>query len=188
MPRSSGRNAGIGREALQHNVRQSVQPDEKERNQDTQSMGILWRNRYPCWVLAKGGRKFALTKVQARLAQAAMSNRDTSVAELCGELRIKPMTLYRYVGPDGELRKHGKQVLSAWRRISPPAANDPGKGSSDSSGRWTRNCSPTSPGKRGSHRNDLSMAPRTACLGQEIEACNLTPGRRPRTTATPRVP
>ncbi len=61
----------------------------------------------------KGGRKFALTKAQVRLAQAAMSNRDTSVAELCRELRIKPVTLYRYVGPDGELRKHGKQVLSA---------------------------------------------------------------------------
>ncbi len=57
--------------------------------------------------------QFALTKAQVRLAQAAMSNRDTSVAELCRELRIKPVTLYRYVGPDGELRKHGKQVLSA---------------------------------------------------------------------------
>ncbi len=61
----------------------------------------------------KGGRKFALTKAQVRLAQAAMSNRDTSVAEICRELRIKPVTLYRYVGPDGELRKHGKQVLGA---------------------------------------------------------------------------
>ena len=41
----------------------------------------------------KGGRKFALTKAQVRLAQAAMANRDTSVTELCGELRIKPVTL-----------------------------------------------------------------------------------------------
>ena len=58
----------------------------------------------------KGGRKFALTKAQVRLAQAAMSNRDTSVAEICRELRIKPVTLYRYVGPDGELGKHGKHA------------------------------------------------------------------------------
>ena len=61
----------------------------------------------------KGGRKFALTKAQVRLAQAAMKNRDTSVAELAAELRVKPVTLYRYVGPRGELRENGKQVLGA---------------------------------------------------------------------------
>lgn len=59
----------------------------------------------------KGGRKFALTKAQVRLAQAAMSNRDTSVAELCKELGVKPVTLYRYVSPEGDLRDHGRQVL-----------------------------------------------------------------------------
>ncbi|MEZ5936433.1 MAG: recombinase family protein [Alphaproteobacteria bacterium] len=59
----------------------------------------------------KGGRRFALTKSKIRLAQAAMSSRDTSVAELCDELGIKPVTLYRYVGPNGELREHGKRVL-----------------------------------------------------------------------------
>ncbi|MEM7238038.1 MAG: recombinase family protein, partial [Pseudomonadota bacterium] len=52
----------------------------------------------------KGGRKFALTKSQVRLAQAAMANRDTSVPDLCKELGIRPVTLYRYVGPKGELR------------------------------------------------------------------------------------
>ena len=35
----------------------------------------------------KGGRKFALTKAQVRLAQAAMAHRDTSVSELCRELK-----------------------------------------------------------------------------------------------------
>ncbi len=45
----------------------------------------------------KGGRKFALTKAQVRLAQAAMANRDTSVATLAAELGVKPVTLYRYV-------------------------------------------------------------------------------------------
>ena len=61
----------------------------------------------------KGGRKFALTKAQVRLAQAAMSNRDTSVADLCGELGIKPVTLYRYVDPNGKLRDYGRRVLAA---------------------------------------------------------------------------
>lgn len=61
----------------------------------------------------RGGRKFALTKAQVRLAQAAMQNRDTSVAELAAELRIKPVTLYRYVSPKGELRTNGKRVLQA---------------------------------------------------------------------------
>lgn len=59
----------------------------------------------------KGGRKFQLTKTQIRLAQAAMSNRDTSVSELCTELGVTRATLYRYVGPDGELREFGKKVL-----------------------------------------------------------------------------
>ena len=61
----------------------------------------------------KGGRKFALSKAQVRLAQAAMQSRDTSVAELAKELHIKPVTLYRYVGPNGELRENGKRVLDA---------------------------------------------------------------------------
>lgn len=61
----------------------------------------------------KGGRKFALTKAQVRLAQAAMANRDTSVAALAAELGVKPVTLYRYVDANGNLRDHGKRVLSA---------------------------------------------------------------------------
>lgn len=58
-----------------------------------------------------GGRKFALTKAQVRLAQAAMASRDTSVSDLAAELGIRPVTLYRYVGPDGALREHGQRVL-----------------------------------------------------------------------------
>ncbi len=61
----------------------------------------------------KGGRKFALTKAQVRLAQAAMANRDTSVATLAAELGIKPVTLYRYVDAKGNLREHGRRVLAA---------------------------------------------------------------------------
>ena len=36
----------------------------------------------------KGGRKFALSKAQVRLAQAAMVHRETSVSALCRELGI----------------------------------------------------------------------------------------------------
>lgn len=59
----------------------------------------------------KGGRKFALTKAQLRMAQAAMANRDTSVSELCRELKIRPVTLYRYIDPEGNLRENGKRLL-----------------------------------------------------------------------------
>jgi len=59
----------------------------------------------------KGGRKFQLTKAQVRLAQASMKNRDTSVSELCKELGITRPTLYRYIGPNGELREFGERVL-----------------------------------------------------------------------------
>ena len=59
----------------------------------------------------KGGRRFDLTKAQVRLAQAAMQNRDTQVAELCREFGVTRSTLYRYVGPNGELRDHGERVL-----------------------------------------------------------------------------
>ena len=60
----------------------------------------------------KGGRKFALSKAQVRLAQAAMAHRDTSVSELCSELGIRPATLCRHAGPQGQLREQGEKVLA----------------------------------------------------------------------------
>ncbi len=60
----------------------------------------------------KGGRQFALSKSQVRLAQAAMGQPETQVGQLCKELQVTRTTLYRYVGPRGELREHGKQVLA----------------------------------------------------------------------------
>jgi DNA invertase Pin-like site-specific DNA recombinase len=59
-----------------------------------------------------GGRKFNLTKTQVRLAEAAMKNRDTSVAELCKELNITRATLYKYISPTGELRDYAIRVLA----------------------------------------------------------------------------
>ena len=40
-----------------------------------------------------------------------MAHRDTSVSALCTELGIRPVTLYRYVDPQGELREQGRKVL-----------------------------------------------------------------------------
>ena len=59
----------------------------------------------------KGGRKFALSKSQVRIAQVAVSHRETQVSQLCKELGVTRATLYRYVSPEGELREYGKQVL-----------------------------------------------------------------------------
>lgn len=61
----------------------------------------------------KGGRQFGLTKNQIRLAQSAMVNRDTQVADLSRELNVSRTTLYRYVSPVGELRDHGRKALAA---------------------------------------------------------------------------
>ncbi len=41
-----------------------------------------------------------------------MAHRDTSVSARCRELEINPVTLYRYVGPQDQLREQGKQVLA----------------------------------------------------------------------------
>lgn len=60
-----------------------------------------------------GGRRFALTKSQIRLAQVAMSTRDTKVSELCREIGVTRSTLYRYVCPEGKIRPHGQKLLNS---------------------------------------------------------------------------
>jgi hypothetical protein len=60
----------------------------------------------------KGGRKHALTKAQVRLDQAAMGKKETIVSRLCKEIGITPPTLYRYIAPDGSLRKQGIALLN----------------------------------------------------------------------------
>lgn len=66
----------------------------------------------------KGGRKFAMTKAQVRLAQAAMGKKETRVGDLCKELGVSRPTLYRYVGPSGELRKNALRVLNSQLDVS----------------------------------------------------------------------
>lgn len=59
----------------------------------------------------KGGAPFKMTPAKLRLAMAAMGKKETVVGKLCRELRITRQTLYRHVGPDGELRSDGKKLL-----------------------------------------------------------------------------
>jgi len=63
----------------------------------------------------KGGRKHKMTLAKLRLAQAAMGKPETKVADLCEELGITRQTLYRHVGPQGELRADGQRLLEQKR-------------------------------------------------------------------------
>lgn len=58
-----------------------------------------------------GGRPYTMTPAKLRLAQAAMAKRDTKVSDLCKELGVTRQTLYRFVGPKGELRADGTKLL-----------------------------------------------------------------------------
>lgn len=59
----------------------------------------------------RGGRKPVFTKAKIRFAQHAMKERKTVVTELCKELGVSPMTLYRYISPKGELRPAALKLL-----------------------------------------------------------------------------
>ena len=60
----------------------------------------------------KGGRPFKMTAAKLRLAMAAMGQPETKVSALCQELGITRQTLYRHVGPKGELRPDGAKLLA----------------------------------------------------------------------------
>jgi DNA invertase Pin-like site-specific DNA recombinase len=59
----------------------------------------------------KGGRPYTMTPTKLRLAQAAMAKRETNVGDLCAELGVTRQTLYRFVGPRGELRPDANKLL-----------------------------------------------------------------------------
>lgn len=59
-----------------------------------------------------GGRPFKMTPAKLRLARAAMGQPETKVGDLCAELGIARQTLYRFVGPKGELRADGEKLLA----------------------------------------------------------------------------
>ena len=60
----------------------------------------------------RGGRPFKMTPAKLRLAQAAMGNPETCVADLCVELGITRQTLYRHVTPKGAIRPDGEKLLA----------------------------------------------------------------------------
>jgi len=68
-----------------------------------------------------GGRPFTMTPAKLRLAQAAMAKRDTKVGDLCKDLGVTRQTLYRFVGPKGELRADATRLLkrNGQRRTTP---------------------------------------------------------------------
>lgn len=59
-----------------------------------------------------GGRKPKMTPAKLRLAQAAMGQPETKVADLCIELGITRQTLYRHVDPKGQIRADGLKLLT----------------------------------------------------------------------------
>src|SRR6516225_1034231 len=69
----------------------------------------------------QGGRPYTMTPAKLRLAQAAMAKRDTKVGDLCKELGVTRQTLYRFVGPKGELRADATRLLkrNGQRRTTP---------------------------------------------------------------------
>ncbi|GJE61329.1 recombinase family protein [Methylobacterium trifolii] len=58
-----------------------------------------------------GGRKPKMTPAKLRLAQAAMGQPETKIADLCTELGITRQTLYRHVDPKGQLRPDAFKIL-----------------------------------------------------------------------------
>lgn len=58
-----------------------------------------------------GGRKPRMTPAKIRLAQAAMGQPETVVADLCEELSVSRQTLYRHVAPDGTLRESAMKII-----------------------------------------------------------------------------
>lgn len=59
----------------------------------------------------KGGRPYKMTQAKLRLAMASLGQLETKIGPLCEELGISKQTLYRHVGPTGELREDGKKLL-----------------------------------------------------------------------------
>ena len=64
----------------------------------------------------QGGRPYKMTPAKLRLARAAMADPGTNVGDLCRELGVTRQTLYRHVGPAGELRSDGQKLLNRGKR------------------------------------------------------------------------
>ena len=53
----------------------------------------------------KGGRKPKMTKRKVRAASKLLADPETSIGAVCETIGVSRATLYRYVGPDGTIRK-----------------------------------------------------------------------------------
>lgn len=53
----------------------------------------------------KGGRPRSMDEAKIKLASRLMKDPELTVGEICETLGVSSSTLYRFVGPDGELRK-----------------------------------------------------------------------------------
>lgn len=58
-----------------------------------------------------GGRPFKMTATKVRMAMATMGKPEAKIRALCEELGVSRQTLYRHVGPKGELRPDGAKLL-----------------------------------------------------------------------------
>src|SRR6266705_260003 len=54
---------------------------------------------------------YTMTPAKQRLAMASMDKPETRVSDLCVELGITRLTLYRHVSPDETLRPDGEKLL-----------------------------------------------------------------------------
>ena len=59
-----------------------------------------------------GGRPPKMTKAKLKLAQSAMADRGTDISQLAKDLGVTRQTLYRHLGPKGELRADGEKLLA----------------------------------------------------------------------------
>lgn len=64
-----------------------------------------------------GGRPFKMTAAKLRLAQAAVGQPGTKVAELCHGLDITRQTLYRHIDPQGARRPDEDKLLTQRRDV-----------------------------------------------------------------------
>ena len=53
-----------------------------------------------------GGRKPALSSDQIQMASNLIKDKDIPVRQICETLNVSRATLYRYVSPEGQIRKH----------------------------------------------------------------------------------
>jgi len=74
--------------------------------------------------MRKGGPHRKLTPIQLRAIQLALRNPETNITRLCEEMGISRPTLYRHVGPDGELRPHGVKLLRNYERDHASGTSD----------------------------------------------------------------